>query len=150
MRSSRVKIVLANSTSSQYEFLRTAAEQDSRFRRILDYVESCLKALSNDPYARIGRHHHQLTHSGLRKGSYACGFPLQGSDADLSSFRFSYYVFPVKSGTFLGAVPYFVQDHLSASDIIDYDYVVFVQDLFYDYHDVSKDSERLHNRDSVL
>ena len=144
----RVKIIEANSCASQRDSLEYLSKSDAYASYVLDKVNSYINALSQNPYAKIGSGHHKLVFSGLRKGSYACGFPST-SQWDFTGFRFNYYVFEKRHGSWVDVVPDFVISHLSPADAIDYDYIVFIQDVFWDYHDATRDTERLKNRDSV-
>lgn len=145
----RVKVIMADSSSDQLSLLHRLESLDSTLSHILRSVEDFKMALSSNPYAKIGVRHHRLFHSGLRRGSYACGFPNTGG-TDLHLYRFVYYVFEKKKGSWVGVVPDFVEGHLSPEDSVLYDYIVFIQDVFWDYHDVTRDTERLKNRDSGL
>lgn len=145
----RVKLIVADTCSVQVDALETVAPHDSSVSHVLSSIEEFKSILLRDPYAKIGVRHHRLFHSGPRKGSYACGFPNTGG-TDLHLYRFVYYVFEKKKGSWVDAVPDFVEGHLSPEDSALYDYIVFIQDVFWDYHDSDRDAERLKNRDSLL
>lgn len=145
----RVKLIVADTCSTQMEVLETMISLDSSMRHISSSIAEFQSTLVRNPYAKIGVRHHRLFHSGPRKGSYACGFPNTG-ESGLHLYRFVYYVFEKKKGSWIGSVPDFVEVHLSPEDSVLYDYIVFVQDVFWDYHDSDRDSARLKNRDSAL
>ena len=144
----KVKLIVADTCSDQLEVLETMVSLDSSMRHILSSLTEFQSTLVQNPYAKIGVRHHRLFHSGHRKGSYACGFPNTGG-TDLHLYRFVYYVFEKKKGSWLDVVPDFVESHLSPEDSVLYDCIVFIQDVFWDYHDATRDTERLKNRDSV-
>ena len=145
----KVKLIVADTCSVQVDALETISYSDPSVAHVLSSIEDFKSVLLKNPYAKIGVRHHRLFHSGHRKGSYACGFPNTGG-TDLHLYRFVYYVFEKKKGSWLDVVPDFVESHLSPEDSVLYDYIVFIQDVFWDYHDSDRDAERLKNRDSAL
>ena len=144
----KVKLIVADTCSVQVDALETISYSDPSVAHVLSSIEDFKSVLLKNPYAKIGVRHHRLFHSGHRKGSYACGFPNTGG-TDLHLYRFVYYVFEKKKGSWLDVVPDFVESHLSPEDSVLYDYIVFIQDVFWDYHDSDRDAERLKNRDSA-
>ena len=145
----KVKLIVADTCSVQVDALETISYSDPSVAHVLSSIEDFKSVLLKNPYAKIGVRHHRLFHSGPRKGSYACGFPNTG-ESGLHLYRFVCYVFEKKKGSWVGSVPDFVEGHLSPEDLALYDYIVFVQDVFWDYHDSSRDADRLKNRDSGL
>lgn len=144
----KVKVVWSTLASDQYETFKLSMYDDPRAKDIVGFISSFVERLAIDPFAKIGKKHHKLVHSGHRKGGYSCSFPETSNGGRSEGLRFTYEVYDVHKGSMLDSLPHYVLSHVSAEDSIDFDYIVFIQDAVWDYHDADTDSKRLKHRDS--
>ena len=147
MRVFRVTVVWSTGARFQYASMVKQSSQDARAVDVINFIDQFVSILQRDPYSKIGKHHHKLTHSGQRKGGYSCGFPST-SNGMMDGLRFTYEVYDVRKGGALDSLPHYVLSHVSADDVVNSDYIVFIQDAAWDYHDAGVDSKRLQHRDS--
>lgn len=147
MRVSHITVVWSTGARFQYASMVKQSSQDARAVDVINFIDQFVSILQRDPYSKIGKHHHKLNHSGQRKGGYSCGFPST-SNGMMDGLRFTYEVYDVRKGGVLDSLPHYVLSHVSADDVVNSDYIVFIQDAAWDYHDAEADSKRLQHRDS--
>lgn len=70
-----IKVVWSTLASDQYETLKLSMSSDPRAGDIVGFIDEFVARLQVAPYAKIGKHHHKLVHSGQRKGGFSCSFP---------------------------------------------------------------------------
>lgn len=147
MKVSRITVVWSTGARFQYASMVKQSSQDARAVDVINFIDQFVSILQRDPYSKIGKHHHKLNHSGQRKGGYSCGFPST-SNGEMPGLRFTYEVYDLRKGGTLSSLPHYVLVHVSADDVVNSDYIVFIQDAAWDYHDTDADSKRLKHRDS--
>ena len=148
MKDSKVKIAWSSGAQSQYASLCEEGAHDARLGDIAHFIDSFVSSLQSNPYTKIGKHHHKLVHSGQRKGGFSCSFPETSNGGHWEGLRFTYEVYDVRKSGALDSLPHYVLSHVSADDVVNSDYIVFIQDAAWDYHDAEADSKRLQHRDS--